>query len=98
MIDDINGKIELRKYSIGNLFCAASLDSSELLQTLIDSSELLQTLIDESSIMILGCSSSGEICNDGYLDDSAVLMVLTDDENKFHSGVIQDIKEKLKNN
>lgn len=88
MIDDINGKIELRKYSIGNLFCAASLDSSEL----------LQTLIDESSIMILGCSSSGEIYNDGYLDDSAVLMVLTDDENKFHSGVIQDIKEKLKNN
>lgn len=88
MIDDRNGKIELRKYSIGNLFCAASLDSSEL----------LQTLIDESSIMILGCSSSGEICNDGYLDDSAVLMVLTDDENKFHSGVIQDIKEKLKNN
>ena len=86
MIDDINGKIELRKYSMGILFCAASLDSSEL----------LQTLRDESSIMILGCSSSGEICNDGYLDDSAVLMVLTDDENRFHSGVIQDIKEKTK--
>ena len=46
--------------------------------------------------MILSCSYSGEICNDGYLDDSAVLMVLTDDENRFHIGVIKDIKQKTK--
>lgn len=84
MIEDINRKIKLKKYSLGILFCAASLDASEL----------LKTLKEESNITILGCTSSGEICNDGYLDDSAVLMILTDDEKRFHSGVIEDIKDK----
>lgn len=86
MIAEINEKIKLKKYSIGILFCASSLNAEKL----------LQTLKEESEITIIGCSSSGEICNEGYLDDSVVLMVLTDDENRFYSGVIENIKEKRK--
>lgn len=48
IISEINDKLILKKYSIGILFCAAS----------IKSDELLITLKENLGITILGCSSS----------------------------------------
>lgn len=86
LIKEINKKIKLKKHSIGILFYSASLDAKDL----------IETFNKKSDIKIIGCSSSGEICNDGYLDDSVVLMVLTHDEKRFYSGIIENIKDKNK--
>lgn len=92
IVELINNKIILKKHSVGLLFCSSTIDATDIVK-----------VIDEKlGIPVIGCTSSGEIGNDGYSDDSAVFMVMTSDDNIFHHGIIENIinssKEELEKN
>jgi len=63
----IEKKISLRKHSIGILFCNIDFNFPELMRG-------IKSRLD---IPIVGCTTATEGNNDGYLEDSASLIVVT---------------------
>lgn len=81
LIEKISKRLELKRYSIGVLFCSST----------VDATDIVKVIDNKLGIPVIGCTSSGEISNDGYSDDSATFMIITSDKNRFYHGIIENI-------
>ncbi len=79
--DMVCEKLELRRNSVGILFCYIDFDFAEL----------LRGIKEKLDIPIIGCTTGGEANEHGFFEESASLMVISADDISVGLGIGEDL-------